>query len=154
MTTSDAGRSRFTKLLLDDLLRQAWRLVGFAGEPALLANDYGEPDPRILPALGQPLKVVDVPSLPDQHTDDPPKPMPLTGFLQGTCIVVNGTRVSRRELISWTAITLGRKVHYAPDFERAISERRKPFPQLLEIGMALLTSPDVRRLHDELASHG
>src|SRR5262245_58621085 len=142
------GANALQELLVDDLLGQAWRLLGFANEPSLLANDYGEADPaQIPPVLGRPLELV-APALRNQHSDELPKAMPLTRFLQGTCIIVNGTRVSRQELISWSAITLGGKVHYAPDFERAISEQREPFPQLLEIGKALLTSPDVGMLCD------
>jgi hypothetical protein len=137
----------------DPLLHQAWRSVGAAGEPTLLAKDYGEAD-RAWAPLGRPLEVVSVPSPPNEQWDGSFRPIPLGRFLKGTCVIVNGTKVSRRELIAWSAITLSSKVHYAPDFERAMADRREPFPQLFEIGRALLTSADVGTLRELLRSRG
>ena len=138
------GTEAIFDLLIVDVLGKAWHSLGFPDEPGLMANDLGAGADTWVPPTDPPIQIT-------ASFAGPRTLMSVSRFLKSACVVWDGVEMSRARVIGLAELTsVG--VHCSPEFEQAMCQRREPFEALLEIGMSLLTSEDVRKLRDRLAS--
>lgn len=122
---------------------------GLCAAPSIEINMYLPPE-EALRVFGSP-------------SESPDRDFSLKGFISGTCVVVNGTSISRHTIVKYVANKLG-GVHLDPRRDPADDEERKfslldevrsqyvtcdkpsIYFEYLSIGQALLKSPDIDRL--------
>jgi hypothetical protein len=173
------------RLLVEGLLQRAWRDLGLDKQPIIRSPSL-EVKLRLIPinrvafaqaggAKHQEIVVTTVIEFdgylsPEQaveafgsHQDAPDRDFSLRGFVEGTCLVVEGTQISRHTLVKYISNKLG-GVHLdtardlTKDEERKFSlldkvraERgtaNKPaiYYEYLSVGQALVKSLDIERL--------
>ncbi|MFC1928380.1 hypothetical protein ACFLXK_02095 [Chloroflexota bacterium] len=175
------------RLLIEDNLGRVWRKVGFRKQPRILTpvlNIIGDKKRVSFAQAGLALyKGLEVQAamyhgdVPEELTMDTSKqvkqelgkpvkkPLFLSDFLTSTCIIVNGTEISRHDLILYVANTLG-GIHLEWDREfgkqpsmKVIFEsldthyktgvtanKESIYYELLSIGQSLANSRDISRL--------
>lgn len=170
------------RLLVEDLLQRAWRDLGFNKQPIVRTPSLEvalRPFPINKVAFAQAggakngeLVVTTVVEYggylsPEQAVksfgsgmEAPDREFSLRRFVDGVCIVVDGTQISRRTLVKYIANKLG-GVHLDPDrdlsneeerkyrlldtvrVERATANRPSIYYEYLSVGQALIKSPDI-----------
>jgi hypothetical protein len=171
------------RLLIEDNLGRAWRAVGFNKQPRIycpiLDTSCGVEDIFFAQAggahyQGMQMQVEmgygEIPKEIEKNTKKMVnKPLFLSEFLTSTCVIVNGTEISRHDLILYIANTLGgthlewnrgfeKQPSMKKNFERldnhfktGISANKESiYYELLSIGQNLANSSDTQKLVKKL----
>jgi hypothetical protein len=170
------------RFLVEEQLLRAWRKIGLSGQPEILAFTLSrrltltplnevrfasaggatykalaiaqafEIDRALSPAEVQKVFALGLPEIRQSLTD----------FTNATCIIVEGTEISRRDLIKYVANKLG-GAHYDEqrdrDYQRlldhvgqtrVIAGKNAVYFELLSAGQRLIQAPDIVNLRNRL----
>jgi hypothetical protein len=174
------------RLLVEDDLGKAWRLVGFTKQPIIRAvsldallehiplgnvilgaaggviTRHGEAQitlsMRPWPGMLANPRLMEVPPLSE---------LPLHAFMSATAMVINGKKLSRRELVKYVANKCG-GAHFDEDRDETedeavreleatewwakVSNQPIMYYELLSIGQAVAKAPDVARFLEKVAT--
>ena len=181
------GSAILRRILVEGCLGQAWRSAGFAGEPEIEGMDIntcikGHEISQVEfasagGATNNGITIGGVCHIKRNRTDSigpeipaggPPIPVALrvSNYLEGSCAIVNGSAINRREVIKYMANTRGgvhlgngrRKSREEKIIQRVsklenqfnLASMDALFFELLSIGQAVGNSPDIVVLIDKI----